>query len=81
MKIALVVPLCRVPYRVCASSNLLHGLARNKLGQALGSWTKKTREPHDTENALLAAIPDDGVNLGRARISDVSQGVTADQLS
>ncbi|MFN7193282.1 MAG: Tn3 family transposase, partial [Rhodospirillales bacterium] len=60
-------------------TELLHDVAR-ATGFAQAFTNIRTREPHDNENALLAAILADGSNLGLARMADASQGVTADQL-
>lgn len=57
----------------------LHEVARST-GFAQAFTNVRTREPHDNENALLAAILADGSNLGLARMAEASQGVTADQL-
>jgi len=60
-------------------TELLHEVAR-ATGFPLAFTNVKTGEPHDNENALLAAILADGSNLGVARMADASQGVTPDQL-
>jgi TnpA family transposase len=60
-------------------TELLHEVARST-GFAQAFTNVRTREPHDNENALLAAILADGSNLGLARMAEASQGVTADQL-
>lgn len=60
-------------------TELLHEVAR-ATGFPLAFTNVKTGEPHDNENALLAAILADGSNLGLARMADASQGVTPDQL-
>ena len=60
-------------------TELLHEVARaTKFSQAF--LNLRTREQHDNENALLAAILADGSNLGLARMAEASQGVTPDQL-
>ena len=60
-------------------TELLHEVARaTGFGQAF--LNLRTRERHDNENALLAAILADGSNLGLARMAEASQGVTPDQL-
>lgn len=60
-------------------TELLHEVAR-ATGFAQAFVNLRTREAHDNENALLAAILADGSNLGLARMAEASQGVTADQL-
>ena len=60
-------------------TELLHEVARST-GFAQAFTNVRTREQHDNENALLAAILADGSNLGFARMAEASQGVTADQL-
>ena len=60
-------------------TELLHEVARST-GFAHAFTNVRTREQHDNENALLAAILADGSNLGLARMAEASQGVTADQL-
>lgn len=60
-------------------TELLHEVARaTSFPQAF--LNLRTRERHDNENALLAAILADGSNLGLARMAEASQGVTPDQL-
>ncbi len=60
-------------------TELLHEVARaTRFSQAF--LNLRTREQHDNENALLAAILADGSNLGLARMAEASQGVTPDQL-
>ncbi len=60
-------------------TELLHEVARvTGFGQAF--LNLRTRERHDNENALLAAILADGSNLGLARMAEASQGFTPDQL-
>ena len=60
-------------------TELLHEVARST-GFDHAFSNVRTREQHDNENALLAAILADGSNLGLARMAEASQGVTADQL-
>ncbi len=60
-------------------TELLHEVAR-ATGFPQAFLNLRTRERHDSENALLAAILADGSNLGLARMAEASQGVTADQL-
>ena len=60
-------------------TELLHEVARST-GFAHAFTNVRTREQHDNENALLAAILADGPNLGLARMAEASQGVIADQL-
>lgn len=60
-------------------TELLHEVARaTSFPQAF--LNLRTRERHDNENALLAAILADGSNLGLAHMAEASQGVTPDQL-
>ncbi len=60
-------------------TELLHEVAR-ATGFPQAFLNLRTRERHDNENALLAAILADGSNLGLARMAQASQGVTPDQL-
>ncbi len=60
-------------------TELLHEVAR-ATGFSQAFLNVRTREPHDNENALFAAILADGSNLGLARMAEASQGVTPDQL-
>lgn len=60
-------------------TELLHEVAR-ATGFPHAFLNVRTRERHDNENALLAAILADGSNLGLARMAEASQGVTPDQL-
>lgn len=60
-------------------TELLHEVAR-ATGFPEAFLNLRTRERHDNENALLAAILADGSNLGLARMAEASQGVTPDQL-
>ncbi len=60
-------------------TELLHEVAR-ETGFLQAFTNLRTNEPHDNENALLAAILADGSNLGLTRMAEASQGVTPDQL-
>jgi len=60
-------------------TELLHEVAR-ETGFLQVFTNLRTNEPHDNENALLAAILADGSNLGLTRMAEASQGVTPDQL-
>jgi len=60
-------------------TELLHEVAR-ATGFPQAFLNLRTRERHDNENALLAAILADGSNLGLSRMAEASQGVTPDQL-
>lgn len=60
-------------------AELLHEVNR-ATGFAAAFTNLRTGESWANENALLAAILADGVNLGLARMADASQGITRDQL-